>query len=139
MVKRIYVEKKPEYASRAKQLRHEIRRYLGIMSVETARELIRYDVENIKEETFERALGGVFAEPPVDIVYFDKCPVKANEKIFTVEPLPGQFDQRADSATQCVRFLSEDENPLIRCAVTYLIGGDVTEDELAAIKAYCMG
>jgi len=138
MVKRIYVEKKPEYASRAKQLRHEIRRYLGIMSVETARELIRYDVENIKEETFERALGGVFAEPPVDIVYFDKCPVKANEKIFTVEPLPGQFDQRADSATQCVRFLSEDENPLIRCAVTYLIGGDVTEDELAAIKAYCM-
>lgn len=136
-VRRIYVEKKPEFAVKAKELWEEIRNYLGIRGVTGVRELIRYDMEHISEETYRRALGTVFSEPPVDVIYeetFDQNGGCA----FSVEFLPGQFDQRADSAEQCVKLLNEEETPLIRTAVTYVIEGEISEDELAAIKKHCI-
>ena len=137
-VKRVFVEKKPEFAVAAKALRHEIRHYLGIRSVSGVRVLIRYDVEDLSDETFDKACRGVFAEPPVDILYKETFPMKEGDHSFSVEYLPGQFDQRADSAEQCVRFIREDEIPVIRTATTYVIEGDITEEELAAIRSHCI-
>ncbi|MGN0360224.1 MAG: phosphoribosylformylglycinamidine synthase [Hominisplanchenecus sp.] len=137
-VRRVYVEKKPAFAGKAKELRHEIRSYLGISSLTGVRELIRYDVENISDEVFERACRTVFSEPPVDVLYKETFDVKAGSRIFSVEYLPGQFDQRADSAVQCVKFLKEDEEPIIRSATTYVIEGDITDEEFDAIKAHCI-
>ncbi|MDY2700609.1 MAG: phosphoribosylformylglycinamidine synthase [Suilimivivens sp.] len=137
-VKRIYVEKKAPFAVKAKELKEEIGSYLGITGVREVRVFIRYDVENLSEETFERALNSVFSEPPVDILYRESIEVPADGQVFSVEYLPGQFDQRADSAMQCVKFLKEDEEPVIKTAVTYLIIGEVTSDEFDKIKAYCI-
>ncbi len=137
-VKRVYVEKKPEYAVAAKELRHEIRHYLGITATEEVRVLIRYDVENISDDTFEKACRGVFAEPPVDVLYREEFPAGENERVFSVEFLPGQFDQRADSAEQCIRFIKEDEEPVVRTATTYVIEGNISDEEFAAIKNHCI-
>ena len=137
-VKRVYVEKKPDYAVAAKALRHEIRRYLGIMDVTGVRVLIRYDVENISDETFEKACSGVFAEPPVDILYKESFPADEDSRSFSVEYLPGQFDQRADSAEQCIRFINEDEAPVVRMATTYVIEGNISDAEFEAIKEHCI-
>lgn len=137
-VKRVFVEKKPEFAVSAKELRHEIRHYLGIKNVTGVRVLIRYDVENLSDETFEKACSGVFAEPPVDILYRETFAAGEKDRIFSVEFLPGQFDQRADSAEQCVRFIREDETPVIRTAVTYVIEGDISDEEFEAVKHHCI-
>ena len=137
-VKRVYVEKKPDYAVAAKALRHEIRRYLGIMDVTGVRVLIRYDVENISDETFEKACSGVFAEPPVDILYKESFSADEGSRSFSVEYLPGQFDQRADSAEQCIRFINEDEAPVVRMATTYVIEGNISDEEFEAIKEHCI-
>ena len=137
-VRRVFVEKKPDYAVAAKELRHEIRRYLGIMDVSGVRVLIRYDVENISDDTFEKACSGVFAEPPVDTLYRETYPVSEGDRSFSVEFLPGQFDQRADSAEQCIRFIKEDESPVIRTATTYVIEGDISDEEFEAIRSHCI-
>ncbi len=137
-VKRIYVEKKAPFAVKAKELKEEISSYLGISSMRDVRVFIRYDVENISEETFERAAVCVFSEPPVDVLYRENIEIPSDGHVFSVEFLPGQFDQRADSAMQCVKFLKEDEEPVIRTAVTYLITGDLTPEELNKIKSYCI-
>ena len=137
-VRRVFVEKKPDYAVAAKELRHEIRRYLGIMDVTGVRVLIRYDVENISDDTFEKACSGVFAEPPVDILYREEYPLSEGDRSFSVEFLPGQFDQRADSAEQCLRFIKEDESPVIRTATTYVIEGNISDDEFDAIRNHCI-
>ncbi len=137
-VKRVYVEKKPEFAVQAKDLLHEVESYLGIQSITNVRVLIRYDVENLSDETFERACNGVFAEPPVDILYHETFEMKEGSHVFSVEYLPGQFDQRADSAVQCVQFIKEDEEPVIKTATTYVIEGDITEEEFAAVKNHCI-
>ena len=136
-VKRIYVEKKTEYAVQAKSLAKEIKNYLGISTVKSVRVLIRYDVENISEETYKKALGTVFSEPPVDDVYEETFDSKGGQ-VFSVEFLPGQFDQRADSAEQCMKLLKEDEEPVIRTATTYVIEGDITKEQLEAIKNFCI-
>lgn len=137
-VKRIYVEKKEPYAVKAKELKEEIKGYLYIEGVEAVREFIRYDVENLSEDTFAKACKTVFAEPPVDILYHETIDMPENAHVFSVEFLPGQFDQRADSAMQCVRFLKEDEEPVIKTAVTYMIIGNISDDEFSKIKAYCI-
>ena len=137
-VKRVYVEKKPEFAVQAKELRHEVKSYLGIKTVKNVRVLIRYDVENLSDATFERACNGVFAEPPVDVLYREDFPHEESDHIFSVEFLPGQFDQRADSAVQCVQFIKEDELPVIKTATTYVIEGEISEEEMEAIKAHCI-
>ncbi|MCR5098800.1 MAG: phosphoribosylformylglycinamidine synthase, partial [Lachnospiraceae bacterium] len=140
MVKRLYVEKKKDFAVRAKALRHEFRHTLEIKAVEDVRVLIRYDVENIGENIYKKALKNVFCEPPVDEIYENELPVKPGPgtHIFSVEYLPGQFDQRADSAEQCIQLLDEEAAPVIRCATTYIIIGQITDDELSAIKKHCI-
>ena len=137
-VRRIYVEKKQPYAVKARELEAEIKNYLGIKSVEEVRVLIRYDVENITDATFETACKSVFSEPPVDDYYLDSFTMPENGRIFSVEYLPGQFDQRADSAVQCVKFLREDEEPVIRTATTYCLIGNISENEFEMIKAHCI-
>ena len=137
-VRRVYVEKKPSFAVKAKELKHEISSYLGIQNVTNVRELIRYDVENISDDVFEKACHTVFAEPPVDDLYLEKFEAADGAHIFSVEFLPGQFDQRADSAVQCVQFLDENAQPIIRSATTYVIEGDIAEEEFEAIKNHCI-
>lgn len=136
-VKRVYVEKKPEYAVKAKELFEEMTEYLDL-DIEKVRVLTRYDVENVSDKTYERALKTVFSEPPVDYVYETTFPMEAGDRVFSVEALPGQFDQRADSAEQCVKLLNEKEEAVIRCATTYVIAGEISDAEFDKIKAYCI-
>ena len=137
-VRRVYVEKKPDFAVQAKELKHEISSYLGIKTVTAVHVYIRYDVENISEEVFEKACTCVFSEPPVDVLYKEQIPMAEGARVFSVEYLPGQFDQRADSAVQCVQFLKEDEQPIIKSATTYVIEGNITDEEFEAIKNHCI-
>ena len=137
-VRRVYVEKKPAFAVQAKDLRHELRKYLGVSGLTGVRVLIRYDVENISDDVFEKACKTVFAEPPVDTLYKESFEIAENARVFSVEFLPGQFDQRADSAVQCVKFLNEEEEPVIRSATTYVIEGEVSDEEFEAIKHHCI-
>ena len=95
-------------------------------------------MENISDEVFETACKTVFSEPPVDILYRETIEIPQGGHVFSVEPLPGQFDQRADSAVQCVQFLNENENPVIKTAETYILLGDITEEEIERIKKYCI-
>ena len=136
-VRRIYVEKKPAYAVKAKELYDELTEYLNL-KIDQVRVLIRYDIESVSASTYEKALQTVFAEPPVDYVYETTFPREEAEKVFSVEALPGQFDQRADSAEQCVKLLNEKEDAVIRCATTYVITGDLTENDMDRIKSYCI-
>ncbi len=136
-VRRIYVEKKKPYAVAADKLHKEIKSYLGLERVEGVRILIRYDIENVSDETFEAARRTVFSEAPVDDLY-DETFDAAGGRTFTVEYLPGQFDQRADSAQQCLKLLNENEEPYIKTARTYVILGEVTDDELESIKGICV-
>ena len=140
-VKRVYVEKKSGFDVQAKELKTEIRSYLGIKDVDSVRVLIRYDVENVSDETFEKACNGIFSEPPVDTLYKEEFPAEEGSRIFSVEFLPGQFDQRADSAVQCIQFIKEDEQPVIRTATTYVIHGgegSLSDEEFEAIKEHCI-
>lgn len=137
-VRRVYVEKKPDYAVKAKELHDEIKNYLNI-DAEYVRVLVRYDVENLSDETYRKAINTVFSEPPVDMVYEgDELPMQDTDKVFSVEALPGQFDQRADSAEQCVKLLNEDENPIIKTATTYILSGNVTDEQLKSVMEYCI-
>ena len=138
MVRRIYVEKKEAFAVRAKELSGEIRSYLGLKTLTGVRVLVRYDVENISDETYLKALGTVFSEPPMDTLYEEDFPKQEGDRVFSVEYLPGQFDQRADSAEQCVKLLNETEEPIIRSATTYVLSGEMTEEEFAGIRSYCV-
>ena len=137
-VKRIYVEKKDSFAVKARELEEELKGYLGIDGLDKVRIFIRYDVENLSDDTFEKACTSVFSEPPVDDLYFENIEMPAQSRCFSVEFLPGQFDQRADSAVQCVQFLKEDEQPIIKTAVTYLLIGSISDSEFDKIKAYCI-
>ena len=137
-VKRVYVEKQVPYAIKAKELKEEIKSYLGIKTVTGVRVLIRYDIENLSEEAYEKSKGTIFSEPPVDQIYEGEFPHASTDVIFSVEYLPGQFDQRADSAEQCVKLLKEDEQPVIRTATTYVLSGELTDEQIAAVKNHCI-
>lgn len=134
-VRRVYVEKKPEYAVKAAEVLEEIRGYLGLRKVENVRLLIRYDVENIPDEIYEKALSIVFSEPPVDRISQETFDLKGGRR-FSVAFLPGQFDQRADSAEQCIKLLYKDSEAVVRTAVTYVIEGDISEQELEVVKQH---
>ena len=136
-VRRIYVEKKNDYAVKAKELHEELSNYLGIHA-DQVRVLIRYDVENVSDETYEKAKMTVFSEPPVDDIYEESYPFDEGDYRFSVEYLPGQFDQRADSAEQCVKLLNENENPIIKSATTYVIKGTLSESDRQAIEKHCI-
>ena len=133
MVYRVYVEKKPGQTHEASNLLKEVKDFLQIGALESVRVLNRYDVENIDEKLFSYAVSTVFSEPQVDNVSYD-CPV--GSIVFAVEPLPGQFDQRADSAAQCIQILSQGDRPSVRSAKVYVLEGNLTASDLAAIKGY---
>ena len=137
-VRRIYVEEKAPYAVHAKELELELKNYLGIEGLKSVRILNRYMIDNVSDGTYKRALNTVFMEPPVDILYEENLPLNPGDRIFSVEYLPGQFDQRADSAQQCVKLLNEMEEPIIRSATTYVLSGDISEEEFQKIKSYCI-
>ena len=134
MVYRIYVEKKKELANEAKSLLNELVHLLGIHHLEDVRILNRYDVEDLDEEVFRKAIPTVFSEPQTDLVSESIEDIK--DEVFAVEYLPGQFDQRADSAAQCIQFISKGNRPLVRSATVYVLKGNLTKEEVAAIKKY---
>ena len=135
-IRRVYVEKKRDYAVRAKELKEEFADYLSLKTIENVRVLIRYDIENLDEATYKKSLGIVFSEPPVDLLYEEDFPLDSDEREFSVEYLPGQFDQRADSAVQCVKLLNKEAEPVIQSATTYVVKGQLTDKEFEEIKAY---
>ena len=135
MVYRIYVEKRRELAHEANALYSELKNLLGISTLSSVRILNRYDAENIVPELFEEAVRSVFSEPQLDITTAE-LPKREGEIVFATEYLPGQFDQRADSAAQCIQIISQGERPIIRTAKVYLLGGELTEAQLAEIKKY---
>ena len=134
MVYRVYVEKKKELANEARGLFNEIKNLLFIDNLTDLRMMNRYDVENIEKSLFDYAVNTVFSEPQLDIVTYELPEDKAT--VFAVEYLPGQFDQRADSAAQCIQLFSQGERPTVRTARIYILYGDLTDNELAAIKKY---
>lgn len=136
-VRRIYVEKKADYAVKAKELHEEMLNYLDI-DAKSVRVLIRYDMEDVSDETYEKAKITVFSEPPVDDVYEENFPHANDDFVFSVEYLPGQFDQRADSAVQCVKLIGHDEEPIIKTATTYVISGTLTNEQQQAVVKHCV-
>ena len=134
MVYRIYVEKKPGFDGEARQLQNELTSLLGIGSLTGLRLLNRYDVEGISEQLFRQCVDTVFSEPPVDSVCTE-LPAHPGTA-FAVEYLPGQFDQRADSAAECIQLISQGERPLVRSARVYLLDGDLTGAQVEEIKKY---
>ena len=137
-VRRIYVEKKPDFAIRAKELLGELRSYLGLKNLDNVRVLVRYDIENISYEDYKKSLGTIFCEPPLDICYESKFPHLESDFYFTVEYLPGQFDQRADSAIQCVKLLGSEDDINICSATTYIFSGQFSETDKESIRNYCI-
>ena len=138
MVRRVFVEKRPGLSPEAAGLLADLRDFLGIHTLLGVRVLRRYDVENLEDDAFEKAKGTVFSEPQVDVLYEEDFPRQESDLVFSVEYLPGQFDQRADSAEQCVKLLKEDEEPVIRSAVTYVISGQLDEGQFNAVKNFCI-
>ncbi|MEE1201036.1 MAG: phosphoribosylformylglycinamidine synthase [Christensenellales bacterium] len=134
MVYRLYVEKKPGFEHEAHGLLEELRSFLGISGLKSLRVLNRYDVENIEEKVFRQAITGVFSEPLLDIVY-ESLPTDA-DYVLAQEYLPGQFDQRADSAAQCIQLMAQCERPTVRTATVYLMNGDLTAEELERIRQH---
>ena len=127
MIYRIYVEKKENL--QAKKIREDIETQLGI-GVEELREILRYDVEGLSEEELEGAIVNVFSEPPVDNVYREQFPADEDSKVFAIAYLDGQYDQRADSAAQCVQLLTQKNRPLIKCARVYAVKGVTDADSV---------
>ncbi len=137
-VRRVFVEKKPQFAVKARELKEELKSYLHLDTISRVRVLIRYDVENLSEDVYRQALTTIFSEPPVDWVYEEGFDAEDQDMVFSVEYLPGQFDQRADSAEQCVKLLKEDEEPVIRTATTYVLTGELTGEQKESIKSFCI-
>ena len=136
MVRRIYVEKKPGLRQEARGLLHELQTVVGVSALEDLRLLNRYDVEGLDEAAFRRAVGTVFSEPQVDDT---AAALPAGDCIaFGVEPLPGQFDQRADSAAQCIQLMTQEERPTVRTARIYLLFGPLTAADVDAVKRYVL-
>ena len=137
-VRRIYVEKKKAYAVRVVELFENIKTYLGISDIAGVRVLVRYDIENLDDKTFSEARGTIFSEPPLDELYEETFPKEAGDTVFSAEYLPGQFDQRADSAVQCVQLIDKDATPVIRTATTYVLSGKLSAQEIEAVKHFCI-
>lgn len=138
MVRRIYVEKKPDFAIEARALDQELREDLHLEQLKEVRVLNRYDVAGIDESTYHRAKYTVFAEPAIDCAYDEVAPLGKASHFFAVEYLPGQYDQRADSAEQCIRLMDVASQPQVRFARVYLLEGKLTEEQLEAVKSYCI-
>ncbi len=136
MVYRVYVEKKETVANEARAMLTEIKTFLGIEGLKAVRVLNRYDVEDIDRELFDTCIDKVFSEPQVDMVYEDFAEAGAEGFVFAVEALPGQYDQRADSAAQCIQIISQQERPAVKCAKVYVLEGELNEADIKAIKEF---
>ena len=135
MVSRVYVEKKPGFDGEAKQLKEELRSLLGVGALENLRMVNRYDVEGISDELFAQCVPTVFSEPQSDIATLE-MPEANGAAVFAVEYLPGQIDQRADSASECSQLISQGERPEVRSAKVYMLEGALSDEDVAAIKHY---
>ncbi|KYH34320.1 phosphoribosylformylglycinamidine synthase [Clostridium tepidiprofundi DSM 19306] len=133
---RLYVEKKPNFNVESEKLLHDIRNTLGISRLENVRIINRYDICGITEEIYEMAKKTIFSEATVDYIYDENIHISENDKFFAVEYLPGQYDQRADSAAQCIQILTHEARPVIRSARLIILKGDISEDEFNRIKNY---
>ena len=133
MVYRVYVEKKPSLANEARALLEELQSFLSVKTLKNVRIINRYDAENLTAELFEQCIDSVFSSPQLDVVTKQ---LNAAGKVFAVEYLPGQFDQRADSAAQCIQLISRGERPIIRTAKIYVLEGDALDEQLEKIKKY---
>lgn len=136
-LRRIYVEKREGFDVEARNLLKELREILGIGGLESVRIINRYDISDIDEENFEKARRTIFSEPPADYVYDEDININGGS-MFAVEYLPGQYDQRADSAAQCVQILTQGDMPVIRAAKVYVLYGDISDEEMSTIKSYCI-
>ena len=135
MVYRVYVEKKPGFDGKTASLMKELSEVLGVKGLTGIRLLNRYDVEGISEDLFRKAVTSVFSEPPVDDVSYE-LGYKDGDRVFAVEYLPGQFDQRADSASECIQLISKGERPAVRNARIYVLSGDLTDEDVEKVKHY---
>lgn len=135
-VKRVLVEKRNGFDLEARALKKDIEESLHITSVDSLRVLNRYDVEGISDEVFQNAANSIFSEPNLDVVYFEEVPCNENERVFAVEYLPGQYDQRADWAAQCIRILNQGMRPELKSAKEYILSGNITDEEFNKIKGY---
>ena len=137
-IKRVFVEKKPGCDVESVGLCKDLKENLGISALEGVRILCRYDVEDIKDDVFEKAVTTIFSEPPVDNVYLESITLAEDEKAFGMEYLPGQYDQRADSAMQCIQILSGDDAATVGSAKIYVLKGKLTDADVDKIKKYCI-
>jgi phosphoribosylformylglycinamidine synthase len=137
-VRRIFVEKKPGFDIEAQSLAHDLKHNLRIKNLQGLRVVNRYDVEGVSASEFELARYTVFAEPPVDLIYDEKMAVDRNSRVLAIEYLPGQYDQRADSAAQCIQILTQGERPEIKCAKLIIFDGSISDEEFRRIKEYCI-
>ena len=135
-VYRIYVEKKAEFAVEAQSVLSDVKTALMLPALKNIRVLNRYDVDNITNEDFQLSTNIVFSEPSVDITYDEIPQLKENERVFAVEYLPGQFDQRADSCEQCIQILTQKERCRVKNARVYIVEGFISDDEFEKLKAY---
>lgn len=135
-IKRIFVEKKPEFAVEAKSLYHDLRDNLGIEQLTGVRIINRYDISLSNASVYERAKDIIFSEPPVDLVYEEELPLTGNEKVFAVEYLPGQYDQRADSAVQCLQIIDQNDKSSLASAKVIVLDGEISDEQLTAVKKY---
>ncbi|WP_084757865.1 phosphoribosylformylglycinamidine synthase [Defluviitalea phaphyphila] len=135
-IKRIFVQKKPGFDIEAQNLYKDIKENLFIKELENVKILNRYDIDGIDDETYNKAKYTIFSEPPVD--YDEEFPIEENERVFAIEYLPGQYDQRADSAAQCIQILTRKEKPIIRTAKVIILKGNITDNQFETIKKYCI-
>ncbi len=135
-VKRLFVEKKQPYDVEAQGLLSDLKGTLGIIALDSVKIINRYDIEGINDDEYMMARNTIFSEPPVDYAYDEEYKIQAGCKAFAVEYLPGQYDQRADSAAQCIQLLTQGERPEIKAAKVIVLEGKITDDEFSAIKKY---
>ena len=137
-IKRLFVEKKEGFDIEAKALMTDLIDNLGLTGLKRVRVINRYDIDGITDSELDSVLPVVFAEPQVDNVFFDEIDIPESDKFFAYEYLPGQFDQRADSAAQCAQIMTEGEKPLVRTAKVIILTGDISDEDLRAAEAYCI-
>src|SRR6056297_2577213 len=137
-VRRIFVEKKAEFDVAVQELYIELKEFLEIKGLKRVRIIQRYDVEGITQEVYEKSRETIFSEPPVDNVYDEEFEIPDETRVIAIEYLPGQYDQRADSAAQCIQILTHGEKPEIRCAKLILLYGELSEKDYGKIKDYCI-
>ncbi|PKM83440.1 MAG: phosphoribosylformylglycinamidine synthase [Firmicutes bacterium HGW-Firmicutes-14] len=137
-VRRVFVEKKKGFDVEAQGLFHDLKENLGISALESIRIVNRYDISGITDEEYSQARSSIFAEPPVDSVFDEILETGGDERVFAMEYLPGQYDQRADSAAQCIQILTQKEKPAVLSAKVIILTGEITDDEFKKIKNYCI-